>query len=227
MSRWIRRHRTLAVIGVGVGALALVAGPAAIASAPTAASPPHLPELDLHQLVDMPTWLGLGPEPPWRAAARQLADRLGDSPARLAPWVQMIWDEATHYGRDPYFDLSVVLLESNFDPYSTSPAGACGLYQLMPDTAADVSAALQAGEVTAERLYDPQFNIRLGAYYLDQLHRQYGDWAMALTAYNMGEGGLQRHLAAYGTAESAYSRRVFELWSELRQASAAGSGHAQ
>lgn len=213
-------------VGVGAVAVAVVGLPVVVTGAPGQPPPPPspLPEFDLYRVVDSPTWLGLPPEPPWHALARRVADQVDESPPQLIGWVQQIWSEASRYGRDPYFDASLVLLESDFNPHSTSPAGALGLYQLMPDTAADVADALHLGPLTPERLYDPAVNIRLGAYYLDQLEHKYTNWTEVLTAYNMGEGGLQSHVRAYGTPVSAYSRRVLELWQELRSGTASAGG---
>lgn len=226
MTSWARRHRVLVAVGVGMGALAMAAGPAVVTGAPATAPPPPLPlvplpELQLADLTRTPAWLGLSPVAPWRPLARRIAARSDADPERVAAAVELIWQEARRYGGDPYLDAVVVLLESDFNAAAISPAGARGLYQLMPDTAADIAATLGAGEVTPERLHDPAFNIRLGAYHLHDLHRRYGDWARVLTAYNFGEGGMQRHLRTSGSAESIYSRRVLELWEELR---AGGSG---
>lgn len=73
-------------------------------------------------------------------------------------------------------------IESSFDPAARSPVGAVGLFQLMPDTAAELGLAL---DPTDERL-NPDRNAAAAARYLVYLHRRFGDWALALAAYNAG-----------------------------------------
>lgn len=180
-------------------------------------SRPPLPELRAQRLLDSPAWLGRQPLPEWSALATTVSVWLESPLEQVGPLVKLIWNEARSYGRDPYFDAAVVCLESNFNPGSTSPAGALGLYQLMPDTAADAAAALGITGLTAEQLYQPALNVRLGAFLLDVLRRKYGSWPRALTAYNMGEGGLRRYERAHGDAQSVYARAVLALWHELRQ----------
>lgn len=64
----------------------------------------------------------------------------------------------------------------------TSPAGAIGLFQLMPSTAAGLNV----------NPADPSGNIQGGLTYLQQLYDQYGDWNQALIAYNEGPGTLSK-----------------------------------
>lgn len=92
--------------------------------------------------------------------------------------------------------------ESALDPAVVSPAGAVGLTQLMPATAAAVAKRLGMGPITPTSLMDPVTNLRVGAAYLGELLARYGRQpALALAAYNAGGGALARWMEARGGLE--------------------------
>jgi soluble lytic murein transglycosylase-like protein len=86
----------------------------------------------------------------------------------------------------------IIRQESAFDPRATSPVGARGLMQLMPETAREMSQ--KAGVPYApERLYDPQMSVRLGsAYFRELLDRFDGNVELALASYNGGPNRIKR-----------------------------------
>jgi membrane-bound lytic murein transglycosylase D len=78
-------------------------------------------------------------------------------------------------------------VESSFDPRARSPAGAAGLFQLMPDTAKRYG--LRVSMFDQRLKAEP--SAEAAAKYLRYLHGHFKDWRLALAAYNAGEGNVQ------------------------------------
>lgn len=85
----------------------------------------------------------------------------------------------------------VPVVESSYDPYAVSSVGATGLWQLMPETAADL-------RIKSNRYFDGRRDIRSStrgaAKYLTKQYRRFGNWPMALAAYHLGPNAVQRRL---------------------------------
>jgi soluble lytic murein transglycosylase-like protein len=104
--------------------------------------------------------------------------------AGSTPFAQEIAAAAQRNGVDPALLTGLIHAESNFDPNATSSAGAQGLTQLMPGTAASLGVS---------NPLDPAQSIEGGARYLrQQLDRFGGDASKALAAYNAGPGAVTR-----------------------------------
>ncbi len=130
------------------------------------------------------------------------------------PYAAEIEAAAARHGIDPALLKGLIRQESGFDPNAQSPAGAVGLTQLMPGTAAALG-------VRDPR--DPVQAIEGGARYLaEQLRRFGGDAAKALAAYNAGPGAVQRHGGVPPYAETQqYVQRVLAYAEQYRGAGAA------
>ncbi len=83
--------------------------------------------------------------------------------------------------------------ESSFNPGAVSPAGAKGLFQLMPATARE----LGLSTLLPDERGNPEKNAGAAARYLKFLHSRFGDWPLAIAAYNAGPGRVQRTLTAH------------------------------
>jgi len=89
--------------------------------------------------------------------------------------------------------------ESQFDRQAISRAGARGLMQLMPGTARETSARIGASYRLEGLTDDPQYNISLGATYIQRMLDYYGgSYVLAVAAYNAGPGNVNKWLAANG-----------------------------
>lgn len=102
---------------------------------------------------------------------------------------------AEQYGVPEHMVYAVIRTESNFDTGACSSAGAVGLMQLMPDTFQWLTDEILFEHLENGMLYDPETNIRYGTYMLSRLYARYGDWTVALAAYNAGTGKVDDWLA--------------------------------
>lgn len=96
-------------------------------------------------------------------------------------------------GLDPNLTAAIIYTESHFNPGSTSGAGARGLMQVMPGTGGSIAAEMGETDYSADKLYDPETNIRYGSWYIKGLIDKYnGELDVALAAYNAGVSRADR-----------------------------------
>ena len=97
---------------------------------------------------------------------------------------------ARNYRLDPALLAAVIYQESKFRSNVKSSSGAIGLMQLLPDTAKGIAIHTGGSRFRVSDLYNPEINVRYGAWYLRHLLDKYGDERSALAAYNAGQENL-------------------------------------
>lgn len=148
-------------------------------------------------------------------------------PAALAQYEAALTEAAQRHGVDPALLAIVTLIESRGDPRAQSPGGTRGLMQLMPETAASIATKRQLVGHTVERLFEPAYNLDLGAWYLAQQLAAFGADAasdraveLAAVAYNGGPEQARAYLEGsdLGPETALYRDLVVGMWNERAQA---------
>lgn len=172
------RHRGVAELRAGRGAL-----------------PPTAPErLLLAETLNAGGWTWQGTAE--ARAARSLAG--GEWTERLLraayplPWRSAIEAAAAERGIEPALIAALAYRESLFDPQVVSSAGAVGLLQLLPRTAAELAGRAGVAEFRVEQLRVPEINVILGTLYLRDLLERFGTVVGGLAAYNAGPHRMTR-----------------------------------
>ena len=136
---------------------------------------------------------------------------------------------ARNYGLDPALLAAVIYQESKFKADARSSSGAIGLMQLLPDTAKGIALHTGGTAFRVDDLYDPEINVRYGAWYLNHLLGKYRDERTALAAYNAGQDNVDRWrrsgLGIQFSETRAYVDRVEELKKIYRDAYANELGY--
>jgi soluble lytic murein transglycosylase len=100
--------------------------------------------------------------------------------------------EASEQGLDPSFVAALIRQESMFNPTATSPAGARGLMQVMPQLGGRLAESLSYPVWDPVLLYQPDVSLQLGSYHLQELAVRYTEPGHILAAYNAGASRVER-----------------------------------
>ena len=93
---------------------------------------------------------------------------------------------------DPSFVAALIRQESMFNPAATSPAGARGLMQVMPDLGGRLAQSLAYPVWDPVLLYQPDVSLQLGSFHLQELIGRYPRPVEVLAAYNAGASRVDR-----------------------------------
>ncbi len=91
----------------------------------------------------------------------------------------------------------LALVESVWNPRAVSPAAAGGIWQFIPKTAKEYGLKVESGN---DERGDPAKQTRVAAAYLRDLYTIFGDWALAMAAYNCGEPRVMKAVVENGRA---------------------------
>jgi membrane-bound lytic murein transglycosylase D len=124
----------------------------------------------------------------WYAAKTDYLQRMGE---RSSKYLFHIVEELEQ--RNMPTELALLpFIESAFNPQALSSAKASGIWQFMPATGKSFD--LKQNAFRDDRR-DVQASTRAALDYLERLYKQFGDWHLALAAYNWGEGNLGKSIA--------------------------------
>lgn len=157
------------------------------------------------------------------AALLEVAGCAGDqgvgADAAADPLVKALLEAERRFGVDPALLIALAVQESTCRERAVGRSGSRGLLQLSPTTARDVASRHGIAWSNADRLFEAEYNVLVGAAHLSDLYREYDTWGAALSAYNLGETryrSLSRRRG--GDLTSRYARTVLERRAELERA---------
>jgi soluble lytic murein transglycosylase len=139
---------------------------------------------------------------------RQILPRLDSEPfnevprqvwlaAYALPFEHSIRRWSGRQGLDPMLVAGLIHQESAFEPDARSVSNALGLMQLLSSTARQIAKQSRV-RYSGSRLFDPDYNVRLGTAYLAWLRKQFGTVEEAVAAYNTGPD----HVTSWTTGQT-------------------------
>jgi len=173
------------------------------------------PEVVVPQPLDFPR----EPERANRLVQHIVDQKLAAEPLAVRRQLAVaITEEAQLAGYDPLLVLSLIEVESHFRLDAVSEKGAMGLMQIRPQTLEYLARRANLKLPLQEIQADPALCVRLGVRYLRDLHERFGDFDLALMAYNAGPGRIRmaqekRKLSTY----ERYPREIKRVFARMRR----------
>jgi soluble lytic murein transglycosylase len=130
---------------------------------------------------------------------------------------EIIDGHAANYRLDPALLAAVIYQESKFRADARSTSGAIGLMQLLPDTAQGIADRTGGSRFVVDDLYNPELNVRYGAWYLRHLLDKYDSEQLALAAYNAGQTNVDEWRAQGIGIQFPETRAYVDKVEELRK----------
>jgi soluble lytic murein transglycosylase-like protein len=137
------------------------------------------------------------------------------SPKERAELVRAVQEASNQYGIAPQLIISVIMVESEGDPWLESEKGALGLMQIMPAVGEELAAKISLKWKDRETLTSPATNVKLGAHYLFELLQKYEDLPLALCAYWLGPTRVDQILSRNQEPPWEYVNRVLRVLENL------------
>ena len=152
-------------------------------------------------------------EMPYNSVVRQYIDlytqrrrSLVETMLGMSLYYMPIFEEALERQGLPHELKYLPIIESALDPDAVSRAGATGLWQLMLPTARGLG--MEVNTLVDERR-DPIRSTEAATRFLRQLYDIYGDWSLAIAAYNCGPGNVNKALRRAGASENNPEKKDF------------------
>jgi len=130
---------------------------------------------------------------------------------------QVIYDESKKYNYDPLLLLALILTESSMRKGQVSEMGAMGLMQVKPSVGYALSQRRGLDWKGELSLFEPAYNIQLGALYLFELILKFKDVKKAIIAYNLGENALELRMRQGEKPPTYFLRRVLNNYQRLKE----------
>lgn len=164
----------------------------------TSANPATSDEVMRQRLADLPTVIDM----PYNQIVRSYIDRYMEkgrpmvaSLLGLSTYYMPIFEQALEAEQMPQELKYLPVIESALNPNAVSRSGAGGLWQFMP--AAAKGYGLEISSLVDERR-DPYKSSKMAVKYLHDLYDTYGDWSLAIAAYNCGPGNVNKAIRRAG-----------------------------
>ena len=110
--------------------------------------------------------------------------------------------------------MAIIRQESQLNRYAKSSAGAAGMMQLMPSTAENV-AKMVGTDYSYERLFEKDYNMMLGSFYLGKRVKDFdGSYILAIASYNAGIGNVKTWVNRFGDPRQLRSLEEVVDWME-------------